>query len=146
MHTASSYSDQKEFFQPSSTGQEGSHPGSTGQDLIMAQPSTSGFSDLALTGAYTYPPEPDTLDIDPPQSDTSYTDDQASSDEGEISSNTLEKPEQTEDINYRETVRSIRSFIWDGTTSPPLRVILVSLIKTTILGRARLQNALLASL
>ena len=33
------------------------------------------------------------------------------SDEGEISSDTLDRPEQTEDMNYRETVRSIRSFM-----------------------------------
>ena len=33
------------------------------------------------------------------------------SEEGEISSNTPDKPEQTEDMNYLEMVRSIRSFI-----------------------------------
>ena len=80
------------------------------------------FSDSTLTGAYHVPPELDTLDIaprrpppppppPPPLSDASYSDDQASSDEGEISSDTLEKPEQTEDMNYQETVRSIRSFM-----------------------------------
>ena len=66
-----------------------------------------------MTGAYNVPPELDTLDIDPPLSDASAScsDDQASSDEGEISSDTLEKPEQTKDMNYRETVRSIWSFM-----------------------------------
>ena len=77
----------------------------------MAQPSTSGFFDSSLTGAYNYPQEPDTLDIDPPQSDTEYSDDQVDSNEGEISLDTLEKLEQTEDMHYQETVRSIRSFM-----------------------------------
>ena len=64
-----------------------------------------------MTGACNVPPEPDTLDIEAPLSDASYSDDQVSSDEGEISSDTLDKPEQTEDMNYRETVRSIQSFM-----------------------------------
>ena len=50
------------------------------------------------------------MDIDPPPSEASFSDDQVS-DEGEISSDTLDRPEQTEDMNYRETVRSIRSFM-----------------------------------
>ena len=102
VHTVSSHSEQKEYFLPGTTSQEASHPGSTGQDLSVAQPSTFVFSDSTLTGAYHVPPELDTLDIDPPPplSDASYSDDQASSDEGEISSDTLEKPEQTEDMNY----------------------------------------------
>ena len=111
MHTVSSQSEQREYFLTGPAGQEASHPGSTGQDLSVAKPPTSVFSDSTLTGAYRVPPESDTLDIDPPLSDTSYSDDQAGSDEGEISSDTLEKPEQTEDMNYRETVRSIRSFM-----------------------------------
>ena len=96
-----SSSDQQEIFQPSSTS----------QDLPMTQPSTSGFTDSSLTGAYNYPPEPEGLDIDQQQSDSEYSDDQADSDEGEISSDTLDKPEQTEDMNYQETVRSIHSFM-----------------------------------
>ena len=65
-----------------------------------------------MAGAYNYLPEPDILDINPPQSETEYTDDQVDSDEGEtLRSDTLEKPEQTEDMNYRETVRSIRYFM-----------------------------------
>ena len=50
------------------------------------------------------------MDIDPPPSEASFSDDQVS-DEGEISSDTLDRPEQTEDMNYRETVRSICSFM-----------------------------------
>ena len=44
-----------------------------------------GFFESSLTGAYNYPQEPDTLDIDPPQFDTEYSDDQVDSDKGEIS-------------------------------------------------------------
>ena len=101
VHTVSSNPEQKEYFLP----------GSSGEDLPVAQPSSSLFGDSAVTGAYRTPPEPDTLDIDPPLSEASYSDDQAGSDEGEISSDNLERPEQTEDMNYRETVRSIRSFM-----------------------------------
>ena len=109
VHTVASHPTPQEYFQPGATGQEALHPGSAGQNL----PSTSLFGDSSLTSAYNVPPEPDTLDIDPPLSDASacYSDDQASSDEGEISSDTLDKPEQMEDMNYRETVRSIRSFM-----------------------------------
>ena len=94
------------YVPPVPPGQEVMHPGSAGQNL----PSTSPFDDSNLTGAYNVPPEPDTLDIDPPLSDASVSgsDEQVSSDEGEISSHTLEKPEQTEDMNYRETVGSFR--------------------------------------
>ena len=76
-----------------------------------AYPFTFGFTSSALAGAYNYPPEPDTLDIEPPQSDGQYTDTPADSGEGEISSDNLEKPEQTEDMNYWETVKSVCSFM-----------------------------------
>ena len=105
----SSNPEQKEYFLPGTTGQGTSHPSSSGQALPIAQPSSSLFGDLTVTGAYRTPPEPDTLDIDPPLSEASYSDDQGS-DEGEISSDT-NGPKQTEDMNYRETVRSIRSFM-----------------------------------
>ena len=108
--TVSSNPEQKECFLPGTTGQGPSHPGSSGQVLPVAQPSSSLFGDSALTGAYRTPTEPDTLDIDPPLSEASYSDDQ-DEDEGEISSDNLERPKQTEDMNYQETVRSIRSFM-----------------------------------
>ena len=79
--------------------------------MPIAPPSTSGFTDSSLAGAYNFPPEPDTLDIDKPQSDTEHSDDQADSDEGEISSDSLEKPEQIGDMNCQETVTSSRSFM-----------------------------------
>ena len=107
VHTVTSHSTPQDYFQPGITGQEVLHPGSAGQTL----PSTSLFDDSSLAGACNVPPEPDSLVIDTHLSDASYSDDQVSSDEGEISSDTLDKPEQTEDMNYRETVRSIRSFM-----------------------------------
>ena len=108
--TVASNPEQKEYFLPGTTGQGTVQPGSSGQALPVAQASSSLFGDSTVTGAYRTPPEPDTLDIDPPLSEASYSDDQGS-DEGEISSDALERPEQTEDMNYRETVRSIRSFM-----------------------------------
>ena len=67
-----------------------------------------------MAGAYSYPPELDTLDFDPSQSDTEYSEEQAESDERKISPDTLETPEQTEDMNHQETIRSIRSFmVWN---------------------------------
>ena len=96
-----SHSDQHEALQPSSTS----------QDLPTAQSSTSGFTSSALAVAYNCTPKPDTLDIEPPQSDTEYSDTPADSDEGEISSDTLEKLEKTEDMNYSEIIRSVHSFM-----------------------------------
>ena len=92
------------------TGQAEIQPGSTGQDFSKPPPSTSGFSDASVAGAYRCSPEPDSVDFDFPQSDTELSDDQLDSDEGEIYSDNLEKPKLTEDMTYRETVRSIRSF------------------------------------
>ena len=94
MHNqASAYPPTLEF----ATGQEEIQPGSTGQEFSKPQPSTSGFSDAAVTGAYKCPPEPDNVDFEFPQSDTELSDDQPVSDEGELSSDNLEKPELTED-------------------------------------------------
>ena len=72
-------------------GQEGFHPGTAGQNFS----STTPFNDPNLAGVYNVPPEPDTVDIDHPLSDASVSgsDEHYSSDEGEISSDTQEKPE-----------------------------------------------------
>ena len=78
-------STQQEVVQPGSTGQESFQPVSTGQALPHVQPSTSGFSDLPVTGSYRCAPEPDTFDFEHPISDTEYSDDQPDSDEGEVS-------------------------------------------------------------
>ena len=101
--------------QDSATGLEAVQPGSTGQDVVHTQPSCSGFSDVSVTGSYRCPPEQDSVDFDLPHSDTEFSDDdQPEWEEGEVSSDNFEKPELTEDMTYRETVRSIRSFMgWD---------------------------------
>ena len=102
--------EQSGLFLPGATGQGFAQPGSSGQAPPVDQTSSSLFGDSTVSDAYRAPPEPDTLDIDPPPSEASYSEDQVS-DEGEISSDTLDRPEQTEDMNYRETVRSIWSFM-----------------------------------
>ena len=66
---SATFSAPQEIYQPGPTGQETIQPGSTGQELSQSQPSTSGFSDLPVSGAYRCPPELDTLDFDLPQSD-----------------------------------------------------------------------------
>ena len=108
--TVASNPEQKEYFLPGATGQGTVQPGSSGQALPGAQVASSLFEAFAVTGAYRTPPEPDTLDVEPPLSDASCSEDQVS-DEGETSSDILDRPEQTEDMSYRETVRSIRSFM-----------------------------------
>ena len=102
--------EQSGLFLPGATGQGFAQPGSSGQVPPVDQTSSSLFGDSSVSDAYRAPPEPDNLDIDPPPSEATLSDDQIS-DEGEISSDTLDRPEQTEDMNYRETVRSIRSFM-----------------------------------
>ena len=102
--------EQSGLFLPGATGQGFAQPGSSGQAPPVDQTSSSLFGDSTVSDAYRAPPAPNTLDIDPPPSEASFSDDQVS-DEGEISSDTLDRPEQTEDMNYRETVRSIRSFM-----------------------------------
>ena len=102
--------EQSGLFLPGATGQGFAQPGSSGQVPPVDHTTSSLFGDSSVSDAYRAPPEPDNLDIDPPPSEASLSDDQIS-DEGEISSDTLDRPEQTEDMNYRETVRSIRSFM-----------------------------------
>ena len=102
--------EQSGLFLPGAAGQGFVQPGPSGQAPPVGQASSSLFGDSIVSDAYRAPPEPGTLDIDSPPSEASYSEDQVS-DEGEISSDTLDRPEQTEDMNYRETVRSIRSFM-----------------------------------
>ena len=98
--------------QEAHTGQGSVQPGATGQVPSHSQPSTSGFSDLSIPGSCRCPLEQADLGFDLPQSDTEFSeDDQPESEEGELSSDNLDKPEVTEEMNYRETVRSIRSFM-----------------------------------
>ena len=109
LSTVASDPEQLELFLPGTTGPSFAQPGPSGQVPPVVQTS-SLFGDSTVSDAYRAPPEPDSLDIDPPHSEASYSEDQVS-DEGAISSDILDRPEQTEDMNYRETVRSIRSFM-----------------------------------
>ena len=92
------------------TGQVSQDPPSTGQAQLKAQPSSpASSSTYGPTGPGIYPPAaafPDLPD-DPEDSEQfSYSE----PDEGELS-DSCEKHEVTEDMNYRETVRSVRSFM-----------------------------------
>ena len=69
------------------------------------------LSDPSVAGAFAMPPEPDEVEFDHPLSGSDASSDHSDSDEGEIFSDTSECPDQTEEMNYRETVRSIRSFM-----------------------------------
>ena len=71
--TVASEPEQKTFFLPGATGQGLAQPGSSGQAPPVVQASSSLFGDSTVTGAYRTPPEPDTLDIDPPLSEASYS-------------------------------------------------------------------------
>ena len=73
---------------------------------MVTKPSSSVIAE-SFTGSFTLPPEPDEIDFDDPLVSTDHSD----YDEGEISSDTVERSDQTEEMNYRETVRSIRSFM-----------------------------------
>ena len=98
---------------PASSGplpREDSQTGSTGESTF-AKPSSSVLSDPSLASAFATPTEPDDVVFDHPLSGSDASSAHSDSDEGEISSDTLERPDQTEEMNYRETVRSIRSFM-----------------------------------
>ena len=73
--------------------------------------SSAASSGSAFPGTFNIPPETDDIDFDNPLAGSDVSSVQSESDEGEISSDTLERPDQTEEMNYRETVRSVRSFM-----------------------------------
>ena len=103
----------KKITQPSSSAslpREDLQTGPTGESSL-GQPSSSVLSDPSLAGSFSLPPEPDDVDFDHPHSSSDVSSDHSESDEGEISSDTLECPDLTEEMSYRETVRSIRSFM-----------------------------------
>ena len=86
--------------------------GPTGHSSMAKSSATS--SGPAFPGAFNLPPEPDDVDFDNPLAGSdvsSEPSERSDSDEGEILSDTLERPDQTEEMNYRETVRSVRSFM-----------------------------------
>ena len=69
-------------------------------DSAFSKPSSSLVTG-SLTGAFNLPPEPDEIDFDEPLPGSDVSTDQSDYDEGEISSDTLERPDQTEEMNYR---------------------------------------------
>ena len=141
LSTVASDPEQSELFLPGTTGQGFAQPGPSSQAPPVDQ-SSSLFGNSTASDAYRTPPELDTLDIDPPPSEASYSEDQVS--DGEISSDTLDRPEQTEDMNYRETDPS--GLLWDGIISPHLKVTSVSLIRVITPGKRNYQRGLPASL
>ena len=83
--------------------QEDSQTTVTNQDFSSAQTSSAAFTDPSLACAFSYSLELDEFDfLDQQRSDTKISDEQSDSEEGEVSSDTIDKPEQTEDMNYRE--------------------------------------------
>ena len=80
---------------------------STGQENVPYQPVTGQFS----TGACAYPPDTqDVLFEQISEDDVDRLDSFSGSDDGQLS-DSAETPEQTEDMTYRETVHSVRSFM-----------------------------------
>ena len=90
------------------TGQEKVQAGSSGQSSSGShQPAVGQFS----TGACALPPDTqDTLFEQISEDDFDLSGSCSGSDEGQLSDST-EPPELTEDMTYRETVRSVRSFM-----------------------------------
>ena len=85
--------------------------GSTGQVSSGAYP--SGY-EQSFGGACAYPPDPDDAPFDTEQFCDIEQSGTLSDSEDEQLSDSTERPEQTEDMSYRETVRSVRSFMgWD---------------------------------
>ena len=92
--------------QPS--GSEKTSTGHTGQSSsVSQQPDYGHFS----TGARVYPPDTeDTLFEQLSDEELDRSESPSGSEDGQLSDST-ETPEQTEDMTYRETVRSVRSFM-----------------------------------
>ena len=82
---------------------------STGQDTIPAGPSsyqaTQSVTGPVSTGTFSLPPESQECFEQVSDVDFDKSDSMSGSDEGQLSDST-ETPEQTEDMSYRETVRS----------------------------------------
>ena len=78
-------------------------------------PIVAASSDSAGAGAMAYPEQEYSDSPEHPLSDEDFSDeDNSLAEEGDVSSDNLERQEQTEDMTFRETVRSVRSFMgWD---------------------------------
>ena len=95
----------------SHTGQGTIDTGHSAQFNIA--PASAVSSDSA--GAMAYPEQEYRDPPEHPVSDEDFSDeDHSLAEEGEVSLDNLERQEQTEDMTFRETVRSVRSFMgWD---------------------------------
>ena len=94
---------------PPSTSKPAPGPSGTGQASID-HPSGSDIVDQNYGGACAYPPESE----DTPFTEDHFTDSDVSgslSEPEDLLSDTTEKTELTEDMNYRETIHSVRSFM-----------------------------------
>ena len=98
----------------SQTGQGTLDNGSSAQYAGAPSSALSSEFTCAGTGTSTFP-EQDYRDPPVHVSDDDFSnEDNSLAEEGEVSSDNLEKQEQTEDMTFRETVRSVRSFMgWD---------------------------------
>ena len=122
--------------QPSS-GSEKVYTGTTGHaSSVSHQPGYGQFS----TSACAYPPDTeDPLFVQISDEDVDQSGSFSGSDDGQLL-NSTGTPEQTEDMTYRETVRSVR---WAGIIFQPLSQTIQSQTNPIIPGRA---NNLLESL
>ena len=75
-------------------------------DLFMAKSSTAS-SGSAFPGAFNLPPEPDDIDFDNPLACSDVSSEQSDSDEGEISSDTLERPDRGDELQRNCKVGSL---------------------------------------
>ena len=82
--------------------------GTTGQVPSGAQP--SGY-EQSLGGACAYPQDPEDAPFDTEQFSDIEQSGTLSDSEDEQLSDSTERPEQAEDMTYRETVRSVRAFM-----------------------------------
>ena len=98
----------------SQTGQGSLDTGSSAQYAGALSSAVSSEFTGAGTCTGTFP-EQDYRDPPVHVSDDDFSDeDNSLAEEGEVSSDNLEKQQQTEDMTFRETVRSVRSFMgWD---------------------------------
>ena len=105
------------------TGQELESTGPTAQTISSVSQTGQGTMDTSYSAQYNMAPiiatssdfagamtYPEQEYRDPPEHPVS-DEDNPLAEEGEVSSDNLERQEQTEDMTFRETVRSVRSFM-----------------------------------
>ena len=70
-------------------------------DSVVTKPSSSVIAE-PFTGSFNLPPEPDEIDFNDPLAGSDVSTDHSDYDEGKISSDTVERSDQTEEMNYRK--------------------------------------------